>query len=87
MSIPLLTYPIHEEGSERSFLEEGIIIVCLIRKFLNQKGYRLAGADFNSAANYPEYCSIKKNSVAVLAEGLDEFFYESFPCYLSNILR
>ena len=87
MSIPLLTYPINEEGLERNFLEESIIIVCLVRKFLNEKGYSLAGVDLNSVTNYPEYCSIKKNSVEVLIDGLDEFFYESFPCYLSNILR
>lgn len=73
--------------NERRFLEEAIIVVCLVRKFLNEKGYRLAGAEGSSAANYPEYCSIKKNTVDVLVQGLDEFFYESYPCYWSNILR
>lgn len=76
-----------QQQNEPSFFEEVIIVVCLIRKFLNEKGYRLANTEGSSVANYPEYCSIKKNSIEVLTEGLEEFFFESYPCYLSNILR
>lgn len=73
------------------FVQEACIMVCLLRKYLNQKGYQLnQEGNFNHKPSLDaEYCSGKNNPVSVLTTdaGLSSFFYEFFPCYFSNLLR
>ena len=73
------------------FVQELTIVMSLLRKFLNEKGYQLGqeGSFSHKPSQAVEYCSNKNNSISVLMAdtALGSFFYENFPCYFSNILR
>lgn len=80
-----------QDESLRVFIQEASIVMCLLRRFLNEKGYQLSQeGNFTHKPNQVvEYCSGKNNSIKVLTteSGLSSFFYEWYPCYLSNVLR
>ena len=77
------------DDSSRLFVQEATIIICLLRKFLNEKGYELAKKQNKSQATNPltDYCSGSNNHIEIITYGLSQFYYEIFPYYLSNILR
>ena len=82
----------HDEASSE-FLQETAIMLVLIRKFLNEKGYIFLSGEESSfgpkSNTASEFCSNKNNNISVLmVDGaLGSFFYEFYPCYLSNVLR
>lgn len=75
------------DRSARKFMEEVIIILCLFRRFLNDRGYKFCKTDLHPGLINPEYCSSKRNPIQALLDGQSEFFLDCFPCYLSHILR
>jgi hypothetical protein len=71
----------------RLFLEEAIIVICMVRRFLNERGYKLFESEIQACLSNSEYCAVKKNPIDVFVVGQGEFFFEFFPCYLSQSLR
>ena len=86
-----LAFNCGQDDYSKVFLEEATIVMCLLRRFLNEKGYQLSQeGNFNHKPNQiVEYCSGKNNNIIVLSteSGLGSFFYEFYPCFLTNILR
>lgn len=79
------------DAASVNFIQEAILVICLLRKYLNEKGYQLnQEGNFNHKPSLDaEYCAGKNNPISVLTAdtGLSSFFYEYFPCYFSNLLR
>lgn len=81
----------NNDEATKTFIQEAVILLCLLRKFLNEKGFQLSqDGNFTHKPSYQvEFCSAKNNQLRVLASNtaLSSFFYEYYPCYLSNVLR
>lgn len=86
----LATYCSREENA-LYFMQESILVLLILRKFLNEKGYQLAqmGGFMHKPLNGTEFCSNKTNNFSVLLENnnLGRFLLEYYPCYFSSVVR
>lgn len=78
-----ITSYISVDFKEVNLLKEISILVCLIRRLLDERGYAVQG-DY-SKRTLP-YCMDKNNKIDVLLKLVPEFFGEMFPSYMSEIL-
>lgn len=76
---------LHHGERELAFVRETCIVVNMLRKLLNARGHKQTSSE--SIQNMPEYCSDKHNKISVIVELLDEFLFDLFPSYLSNLLE
>ena len=72
------------DDREISFMREFIIVVCLVRRLLNSRGYSISGKASNLKQ---EYCSHPENSIGIITSLTDVFVEELYPCYLSEVVK
>lgn len=86
----LATYCSREDNA-LYFMQESILAMLILRKFLNEKGYQLTqmGSFMHKPQNGTEFCSNKTSNFSVLLENnnLGRFLLEYYPCYLSSVVR
>ena len=76
-----------QDDQAKTFLNEAVIIVSLMRKLLNDRGYLVSQLSSEEKNQTQEFCQLSQDKISIIIELLPEFLFELFPCYLSNILR